>query len=167
MGREAYSRVSTSMIVQHYLTSWRPALILIDVNVLVYAHRPDTGDHERYREWLTGIVNGDAAYGMSDLVLAGFLRVVTHPRVFHQPTPLKTALHFISEIRDRSNCTPIFPGPRHWEIFIRLCQTVNARGNLIPDAYFAALAIESGTEWLTTDRDYARFPGLRWRHPIP
>jgi toxin-antitoxin system PIN domain toxin len=103
---------------------------------------------------------------MSDLVLAGFLRVVTHPRVFHKPTPLKTALNFMSEIRDRSNCIPISPGPRHWEIFLRLCQAVNARGNLIPDAYFAALAIESGIEWVTTDRDYSRFPGLRWRHPI-
>lgn len=154
------------MTVQHYSTSWSSTLILIDVNVLVYAHRADTGDHERYREWLTGIVNGDAAYGMSDFVLAGFLRVATHPSIFQRPTPLKTALNFISEIRDRSNCVPISPGPRHWEIFVRLCQTVNARGNLIPDVYFAALAIESGTEWVTTDRDYARFPGLRWRHPI-
>ena len=154
------------MTVQHYSTSWSSTLILIDVNVLVYAHRADAAGHERYRDWLQGIVNGDAGYGLSDLALAGFLRIVTHPRVFHAPTPLKIALNFISEIRDRSNCIPISPGPRHWEIFVRLCQTVNARGNLIPDAYFAALAIESGIEWVTTDRDYARFPGLRWRHPI-
>jgi len=141
-------------------------LLLIDVNVLVYAHRADAAAHKRYRDWLQSIVNSDAGYGLSDLALSGFLRVVTHPRVFHRPTPLNTALKFIAEIRDRSNCIPISPGPRHWEIFVRLCQTVNARGNLIPDAYFAALAIESGTEWITTDRDYARFPGLRWRHPI-
>jgi hypothetical protein len=58
------------------------------------------------------------------------------------------------------------PGERHWDIFQRLCREVNAKGNLIPDAYLAALAIESGSEWITTDRDYARFPGLRWRHPL-
>lgn len=154
------------MTVRPCLTSWRPTLILIDVNILVYAHRVDAAGHERFRDWLQGIVNGDAGYGLSDLALAGFLRIVTHPRVFQKPTPLKIALNFISEIRERSNCISISPGPRHWEIFTRLCQAANARGNLIPDAYFAALAIESGTEWISTDRDYARFPGLRWRHPL-
>jgi toxin-antitoxin system PIN domain toxin len=154
------------MTAQHYSASWRRTLILVDVNVLVYAHRADAAGHESYRDWLQSIVNSDTAYGLSDLALSGFLRVVTHPRVFFRPTPLKTALDFVSEIRGRPNCIPIFPGPRHWEIFVRLCQTANARGNLIPDAYFAALAIESGAEWITTDRDYARFPGLHWRHPL-
>jgi predicted nucleic acid-binding protein len=60
----------------------------------------------------------------------------------------------------------LVPGERHWDIFQRLCREANAKGNLIPDAYLAALAIESGAEWITTDRDYARFPGLRWRHPL-
>ncbi len=58
------------------------------------------------------------------------------------------------------------PGPRHWEIFVRLCRAVRVKGNLVQDAYLAALAIESGSEWITTDRDYSRFPGLRWRHPL-
>jgi hypothetical protein len=61
---------------------------------------------------------------------------------------------------------PVTPGQRHWEIFTRLCTAVGARGNLVADAYFAALAIESGSELITTDRDFARFPGLRWRHPL-
>ena len=61
---------------------------------------------------------------------------------------------------------PIAPGPRHWGIFAGLCRTTGVRGNLVPDAYLAALAIESGSEWISTDRDYARFPGLRWRHPL-
>src|SRR5271157_786093 len=107
MVREAFSRVSTWMTAQHYLTSWRPTLLLIDVNVLVYAHRADAAAHKRYRDWLQSIVNSDAGYGLSDLALSGFLRVVTHPRVFHRPTPLNTALKFIAEIRDRSNCIPI------------------------------------------------------------
>jgi uncharacterized protein len=154
------------MTVPHCSTSWTLSLILIDVNVLVYSHRIDTAGHERYRDWLAAILNGDAAYAMSDLVLSGFLRVVTHARIFSDPTPLEVALRFVSEVRDRANCMLVSPGGRHWDVFTHLCNTVGARGNLIPDAYFAALAIESGTEWITTDRDYARFPGLRWRHPL-
>jgi predicted nucleic acid-binding protein len=73
---------------------------------------------------------------------------------------------FAHELRSQPNAVPIVPGPRHWEIFTNLCEAVNARGNLVPDAYLAALAIESGSEWITTDRDYSRFPGLKWRHPF-
>jgi uncharacterized protein len=141
-------------------------LILLDVNVLVYGHRSDAPEHLRYREWLEATVNGDAAYGVCDLVLSGFLRVVTHPRVFHQPSPLESALDFAAALRDRPNCVVVAPGPRHWEIVARLCRDTDAKGNLIADAYLAALAIETGSEWITTDRDYARFPGLRWRHPL-
>jgi uncharacterized protein len=92
--------------------------------------------------------------------------VVTHPRIFNTPTPIKTALSVASGLLDRPNCTRIRPGPRHWDVFSTLCGAVGVRGNLVPDAYLAALAIESGSEWVTTDRDYARFPGLRWRHPL-
>ena len=141
-------------------------MLLLDVNVLVHAHRPDTPDHSKYRSWLELTLSADSAYGFSDLVLSGFLRVVTHPRVFREPTPLETALSFVAEVRDRPNAVGIAPGPRHWEIFTRFCQECGARGNLVPDAYLAALAMESGCEWVTTDRDYARFPGLRWRHPL-
>lgn len=141
-------------------------MLLPDVNVLVYAHREDAPNHERYREWLTELVNSPRAYGLSDLVLSGFLRVVTHPRVFREPSPPEAALAFVSEVRDRPSRVPVTPGPRHWEIFLDLVGGAEARGNLIPDAYFAALAIESGSEWITTDRDYARFTGLRWRHPL-
>lgn len=141
-------------------------MILIDVNVLVYAHRSDAPSHGRYRAWLESVVNSDVAYGLSDLVLSGFLRVVTHPRVFKEPSPLERALRFVGGIRERPNCVAVGPGERHWEIFTRLCREADARGNMIADAYLAALAIESGSEWITTDRDYARFPGLRWRHPL-
>jgi uncharacterized protein len=141
-------------------------VFLIDVNVLVYAHRRDASDHARYRDWLASSVSGDAAFGVSELVLSGFLRVVTHPRIFKEPTPLPTALAFTEAMRDRPNCVSIAAGPRHWEIFRKLCTDHGVRGSLVSDAYFAALAIESGSEWITTDRDYARFAGLRWRHPL-
>jgi toxin-antitoxin system PIN domain toxin len=136
------------------------------VNVLVYAHREDARDHAHHRAWLEEVVNGPQAFGVSDLVLSGFLRVVTHPRVFPTPTPMERALEFVEVLRSASNCVRVVPGERHWEIFAGLCRGAGARGNLVPDAWFAALAIESGSEWITTDSDYARFPELRWRHPF-
>jgi toxin-antitoxin system PIN domain toxin len=141
-------------------------MLLPDVNVLVYAFRPDMDRHDEYRSFLTDVVNGDEAYGMASLVLSGFVRVVTHPRVFEAPDSLDAALTFVNALRAPDRCLQVDPGSRHWEIFERLCREGKARGNLVPDAYLAALAIESGCQWITTDRDYARFPGLRWRHPL-
>ena len=141
-------------------------MVLIDVNVLVYAYRPDATNHLLYLRWLEGVVDSDHPYGMADMVLAGFLRVVTSPRIFRPPSSLEAALPFANKIRSEPNCVSVAPGPRHWEIFSRLCRTAAAKGNLVPDAYLAALAIESGSEWITTDRDYSRFTGLRWRHPL-
>lgn len=141
-------------------------MVLPDVNVLVYAHREDVQNHAAYRAWLESAVNGDEAYGMSELVLSGFVRVVTHAKVFNKPTRLADAIAFADQLREQPNSVKVEPGARHWDIFRRLCTTVGARGNLIPDAYLAALAIESGCEWITTDRDFSRFRGLRWRHPL-
>lgn len=139
---------------------------LVDVNVLVYAFRADAPGHGAHRAWLEAMVGSDEAYAVSDHVLAGFLRVVTHPKVFHPPTPIEPALAFTHAFRERANAVPLAPRGRHWSIFTRLCREAEARGNLVPDAWLAALAIESGCEFVTTDRDYARFPGLRWRHPL-
>ena len=134
--------------------------------MLVYAYRLESPRHPDFQRWLERLVNDDAAFGMSDLALSGFLRIVTNPRIFDPPSPVDIAIDFADRLRSRPNCVPISPGPRHWELFSRLIRAVQARGNLIPDAYFAALAIESGSEWITTDRDFSRFPGLRWRHPL-
>jgi uncharacterized protein len=141
-------------------------VILIDVNVLVYAYREEMPRHDEHRAWLEELVNGHQAFGLSDLVLSGFLRVATHPRVFSPPSSIEHALGFATVLREQPNCVQVGPGPRHWEIFARLCREVVVRGNLVTDAYLAALAIESGSDWITTDRDYSRFPGLRWRHPL-
>ena len=141
-------------------------MLLIDVNVLVYACRQDAPHHDRYAAWLGDLVNGDEAYGLADLVLSGFLRILTHPRIFVAPSSIAEALDFAEQVRGRPQCVSIAPGPRHWEVFTHLCRTAGVRGNLVPDAYLAALAIESGCELITTDRDFARFPGLRWRHPL-
>lgn len=136
------------------------------MNVLVYAFREDAPAHDRYRDWLAAAVAAAAPLGIADLVLSGFVRVVTHPRVFAPPTPIERALDFVEALREQENAVVIAPGPRHWGIFTRLCADTDAKGNLVPDAYLAALAIESGSEWVTTDRHYARFGELRWRHPL-
>jgi uncharacterized protein len=141
-------------------------VLLADVNVLVYAHREDAVDHPAYLDWLRELLDADRAFGVSDLVLSGFIRIVTHLRVFDPPSPLDRALEFAEVLRSQPNAVSIAPGPRHWDIFVGLCRTAGVKGNLVPDAYLAALAIESGSEWITTDRDYARFPGLQWRHPL-
>ena len=93
---------------------------LPDVNVLVYARREDAVDHERYKEWLERLINGDAAFGVSDLVLSGFLRIVTHPGIFRPPTPLEDALAFVEALTARPNCVRVAPGTRHWEMFTSL-----------------------------------------------
>jgi len=141
-------------------------MILFDVNVLVYAHRSERPEHGPIAAWLSDIVNADQAFGVADLVLSGFLRIVTNPKIFEIPTPLPKALAFAHELRNRPNRVDVRPGNRHWELFISLCERAGVKGNLVADAYLAALAIESGSEWTTTDRDFSRFPGLYWRHPL-
>ena len=141
-------------------------MILPDVNVLVYAYREEIAGHGEYREWLESAINADSAFGLSDLVLSGFLRVVTHPRALVPPSPSAHAAQFVEVLRGRPNRVAVAPGPDHWRIFRRLCHESGAKGNLVPDAFLAAMAIERGCEWITTDRDFARFRGLRWRHPL-
>lgn len=141
-------------------------MILCDVNVLIYAFRRDTVRHEEYRVWLMERLAGHENFGVSDLLLSGVIRVATHPRVFAQPSTVNEALAFVEAVRSSPVAVPICPGERHWGVFRDLCRKADTKGNLVADAYLAALAIESGCEWITTDRDYGRFPGLRWRHPL-
>lgn len=141
-------------------------MICPDVNVLVYAHRVDAPAHARAAAWLTATVEASEPFALSELVLSGFLRVVTHRKVWATPTPLPLALDFVERLQTRPNARSLRPGPRHWSIFVDLCQQLRARDKLVADAYHAALAIEHGCEWASADVDFARFPGLRWVHPL-
>jgi toxin-antitoxin system PIN domain toxin len=137
---------------------------LPDVNVLIYAHREDAPEHERYAEWLRNLTAAAAPFALSDVVLSGFLRIVTNPRIFDPPTPMDAALAFCQRLVDWPRASLVTPGRQHWEIFTGLCRDV--KGPLVTDAYIAALGIEHGCELVTTGGDFARFPGLRWRHPL-
>ncbi len=141
-------------------------MILPDVSVLLYAFRSDARDHDRYRGWLDEVVNGDSAYGMSPQVLSSVVRIATHPRIYAIPSDLEDAMAFAGAVLKQPSCSVVTPGERHWTIFQDLCRRAHASGNLVQDAWLAALAFESGCEWITTDRDFARFPGLRWRSPF-
>lgn len=137
---------------------------LPDVNVLIYAHRADAPEHERYAAWLRTMTEADEPFAVSEVVLAGFLRIVTNGRIFDSPTPVDTAIAFCQRLVDWPRAVLLAPSRRHWEIFTGLCARI--QGPLVTDAYLAALAIEHGCELVTTDGDFARFPGLRWRHPL-
>jgi toxin-antitoxin system PIN domain toxin len=141
-------------------------VLLPDVNVLVYAHRVESPDHERYAEWLRVLAGGLEPFALSELGASGFVRIVTNPKIWDEPTTIDDALLFIGRLRTRSNARMLTHGAASWEIFARLCVSARARGKLVADAYHAALAIEHGCELVTTDSDFARFHGLRWRHPL-
>ena len=140
-------------------------MILPDVNVLLYAYRPDACGDERYKRWLGAQVDG-APFGMCPQALAAVVRIATNPRVFRSPDSAAGPLEFASALLRHPNCRMFQPGVRHWSIFADLCRASNARGNLVQDAWFAALAIEADCEWITLDRDYAKFPESRWRAPF-
>jgi toxin-antitoxin system PIN domain toxin len=141
-------------------------VILFDVNVLLNAHRSGQEHHRVARELLETIVNAPAPFAVSEPVLAAFVRIATDPRAFTVPTPLDDAFRFVDGLLRRPNARVVRAGDRHWQLFRELCRRTQARGALIADAQHAALALEHGCEWISFDRDYARFPQLRWRHPL-
>ena len=141
-------------------------MIMPYVNVLVYAAREDAVRHSEFRDWLTSAMSGAEPVGLSELVLSAVVRVLTHPRIFDPPTRLPDALAYVNALRAQPRAVALRAGERHWELFEKLCRVGDARGNLVANACHAALALEAGAELITTDRDFARFPALRWRHPL-
>ena len=141
-------------------------MILCDVNVLINAFRSDADNHAAYKSWLESAVNGRSAYGVAPQVLASVVRICTHPRIFKTPSALDDVFNFCRALLEQPTATVIVPGDRHWAIFESICQQSKSHGNIAQDAWFAALAMEYGCEWITTDRDYARFDGLKWRAPF-
>lgn len=140
-------------------------MILLDVNVLIYAHRAEMPEHPAMIKFLTGLIGGDVMFGIPNVVFASLVRIATQPSWKPPSTPAQ-ALDFCNSIQSSPHCLVVEPSKRHWEIFDRLCRSVNARGKLVADAYLAAFALDRDDQWVTCDKDYARFPGLRWRNPL-
>ena len=139
---------------------------LFDVNVLVYAYREDAVHHTACREFVERTIPEPEAFGLTPIVLSGFLRITTHRKIFKTPSPLSGAVEFVDAILHQPHAISVRPGPRHWNLFIRLSTEASATGNLIPDAYIAAIAIEAGCDLVTTDKDFARFPSLKCIDPL-
>ena len=138
-------------------------MILPDVNILIYAFRQDVPEHAICRPWLEAVLAGDARFAISTLSLGALVRITTGPS--YRGTAQDEVFRFCDYLIDQPHCQIVEPGERHWEIFKRLCIETNTRGPLVTDAWYAALAIEWGCEWITLDRDFARFPGLKWNAP--
>jgi toxin-antitoxin system PIN domain toxin len=140
-------------------------LILLDVNVLVAAHRDDHPQHQRARVCLDALVAGDETFSAADTTWASFVRIATNRRIFPVPTPLDDAFDFLRAVRAQPGYVAIAPGRGHLQLFERLCHAADATGDLAADAYLAAIAVEMGCTLVSFDRDFARFPGLRWELP--
>jgi uncharacterized protein len=138
---------------------------VVRADVLIYAFRSEVPQHPRCHQWLQTVVDGDAPFGISPLSLGAVVRVTTNRRTWGTPTSLADAFRFCDFLLDHPHCHVVEPGERHWDIFKRLCVETNTRGPTLTGAWYAALAIEWGCEWVTLDRAYARFPGLRWSLP--
>ena len=142
-------------------------MMLVDTNVMVYAHRRDAERHREYKAWMQTVINGPEPYAVADFAVTGMVRVVTDRRYYREAaSTIIDALAFADEIRNQPHARVISPGPKFWSLFSNLCRQTDARARLIPDAYLAALALEHGCELVSTDQDFRQFPGLRCRHPL-
>jgi toxin-antitoxin system PIN domain toxin len=142
------------------------SMLLADVNIFVYVQRRESERHDAYRQWLEERLGGPEPFGVSELVLSSFVRIVTNHRIYKVPTPPNQAIEFCEAVLAAPAALPVRSGPRHWALFAELCRAAGARGNLVPDAYLAALAIEHGATLVTSDRGFLRYPGLRVIDPL-
>ena len=141
-------------------------MILIDVNLLIYASNADAVEHDASRRWLERVLSGREPVRFAWLTLWAFLRIVTSRRVFSEPLSIHEAEAHVSAWLARPNAAMLEPGERHHEILASLLRDGQAAGDLVMDAALASIAIEHGAILHTTDRDFARFPGLRFLNPI-
>lgn len=140
-------------------------MLLLDVNVVLAAHRGDHPHHDAVRPWFDGVLAADEPFAVPTVVWASFLRLATHRRIFEVPTPLTEAFAFVDATCAQPHHAMLAPGPRHLALLRRCCEEADAIGDLVPDAVLAALAVEHGCEITTLDRDFARFPSVRHHRP--
>jgi toxin-antitoxin system PIN domain toxin len=137
-------------------------MLLPDVNVLLAGYRSDHAHHKLARRFLDEARSGSVTIGLSDVALATVVRLATNPRVFVRPDPVEGVLEFVDALLEPP-AQLLQAGTTHWARFAELCRHLQLRGNLVPDAYLAAIALEQSAELITFDRGYGRYPGLRWR----
>jgi uncharacterized protein len=140
-------------------------VIFPDVNVLIYAYREDAKHFDTCGPWLQQVLERGEVLALSSQTLSGLIRITTNRRAYAPPSPVAHAIGFCDDLLTNRNCRLIEPGERHWKIFTSLLRETNTTGPIVTDAWLAALAIEWNCEFVTMDRDFARFPGLKWSVP--
>lgn len=140
-------------------------VLLLDVNVLLAAHRDDHPDFAVSRPWLAELVRSGKQFAVPWVVWWSFLRIATNRRIFDVPTPVDDALSFVHAVRLQPGYLQLDAGTRHLDVLARVCVEAEAAGDLMPDAILAAIAVEHGGAVVSFDRDFARFPGLAWHRP--
>ena len=141
-------------------------MILLDANLLIYAYNPRAAEHEACRRWLESVLSGSDLVRFSWPSLWAFLRIATNSRIFERPLTMSEAQAHVTDCLAQPSAGILEPGERHWEILQRTITEGQVSGPLVTDAALAAIAIEHGATLCTTDRDFARFPGLSWTNPI-
>lgn len=141
-------------------------MIVPDVNLLVHAYNSDSSRHEAARDWLEALLSGTEAVGFSWVTMLGYIRITTHRRVMSRPLDARTAVSHVRSWLAQPYTRVLEPTPRHAEVLFSLITELGTAGNLTTDAHLAALAIEHQAEVHSTDADFTRFPGLRWRNPL-
>jgi len=137
----------------------------VDVNVLLYATDIRADRHEPAHRWLTQALNAPAGVGFTWLVLLGFLRLATHPRVYERPLPVSDAVHAVETWLSSPGATILEPTGRHWRVLSGLVTPLGTGGNITNDAHLAAIALEHGVDVCSYDNDFDRFPGIRRHAP--
>jgi len=141
-------------------------MILPDVNLLVYAHNSRDLQHEKALAWWNRSLQGHDGIALAWVVILGFIRITTHPKVFENPLPVSDALARVEEWLTLPQVHLIHPPQTHFQTLSRMLKSLNTGANLTTDAHLAALAIERGLILHTTDADFSRFPGLKWKNPL-
>jgi toxin-antitoxin system PIN domain toxin len=140
--------------------------LILDVNVLVAVFRDDAAGHAHVRPWLERQLASEQLLMLPDSSVVGFVRVVTHPRIFTPASSLNEAIGFVDALLATGRCVVPGTDERHWAAFRDQLLAGDARGDLVPDAHLAALAVRHGVAVATRDRDFARFPGVRIVDPL-
>ncbi len=141
-------------------------MIVLDANILLYAYGAGSQRHKEARAWLEKVLSGAEPVGLPWQSLAAFIRIVTNPRLPGFRRSIEEVSRTVDEWLEQPNVRVLTPGDDHWLLFRRMIVEGQASGPLVSDAQLAALTIEYGGVLHTTDRDFARFPGLRWKNPL-
>lgn len=141
-------------------------MIVVDLNLLLYAVNEDAAQHDRALAWWERCLSEGTTVGLAWTVILGFVRITTNPRVLPRPLKSRHAVEIVDEWLSHPAVETIEPTERHWEVFKDLLAPLGTAGNLIADAHLAALAIERGARLCSTDNDFARFAQLRWSNPL-